>query len=128
MHFRDWESRVIHHTIARISSFSLTCGVQGCDALVGSCLTSLPCFIIFAAAACPNPQEDDAKFREFSKRAEDGPSRAGRLTKTCPVVPNEFRVAGCKQDSRLIIPLGLGIIKGWLGTWDAPELLAVSGS
>ena len=28
-----------------------------------------------------NPQEDDAKFREFPKRAEDGPSRAGGLSK-----------------------------------------------
>ena len=29
-----------------------------------------------------NLQEDDAKFREFSKRAEDGPSRARRLSET----------------------------------------------
>ena len=74
----------------------------------------------FLSCLVPNPQEDDAKFREFSKRAEDGPCRAGRLSKTFPEVPTVFRVSSC--------PLGLGIFKGWLGKWDAPELLAVSGS
>ena len=39
---------------------------------------TLPCSIVFLD---PNPQEDDAKFLEFSKRAEGGPSRAGRLQK-----------------------------------------------
>ena len=34
-----------------------------------------------------NPQEDDAKFFEFSKKAEDGPSQAGRLSKPFPEVP-----------------------------------------
>ena len=41
------------------------------------------------------------------------------------VVP---RVWSGNPESRLSIPLGLGKITGWLGTWDAPELLAVSGS
>ena len=41
-----------------------------------------PCSILFPVVPCPNPQEDDAKFLEFSKRAEGGPSRAGRLSKT----------------------------------------------
>ena len=48
--------------------------------------------------------------------------------KTCPYVPYEFRVSGCMQESRLVIPLELGILMGWLGAWDNPELLAVSGS
>ena len=34
------------------------------------------------------------------------------LQKMCPVVPNEFRVAGCKQELRLIKPLGLGTLSG----------------
>ena len=33
-----------------------------------------------------------------------------------------------KQESRLTNPLELGILMGWLGMWDNPELLAVSGS
>ena len=37
---------------------------------------------MFAVLPGPNPQEDDAEFREFSKRDEDGPPRAGRLTKS----------------------------------------------
>ena len=34
------------------------------------------------------------------------------LQETCPDVPCEFRVSGCKQDSRLVIPLGLEILRG----------------
>ena len=49
-------------------------------------------------------QEDDAKFFEFSKSADDGSPPAGRPSKTFPEVPNEFRVSSCKQESRLIIP------------------------
>ena len=91
LHFRDRESRVIRHTIVRISSSSMTQGVQGCKALIKTwCLvltnsaalvSSLPCSIIFPVVPHPSPQEDDAKFREVSKRAGDGPSRAGRLSK-----------------------------------------------
>ena len=66
-------------------------------------------------------QEDDAKFFGFSKKAEDGPSRVGGLSKTFPEVPIEFRVSGSKQESRLIwkktmpgliIPRGLGMLEG----------------
>ena len=49
-----------------------------------------------------NPQEDDAKFFEFSKGAENGSPRAGRLSKKFPVVPNEFRLSSGQQESRLI--------------------------
>ena len=68
------------------------------------------------------------KFREFSKRAEDGPSRAGSHSKTFPEVPTIFRVSSGNPESRLRISLGLGFIEGSLGTWNTPELLAVSGS
>ena len=37
--------------------------------------------------ASQSGQEDDAIFIELSKRAEDGPSRAGRLSITFPEVP-----------------------------------------
>ena len=57
-------------------------------------------------------QEPDARFIEFANSAEDGSPRAGRPSKTCPDVPNDFRVRSCKQESRLIIPLGLGILMG----------------
>ena len=42
--------------------------------------------------------------------------------KTFPDVPTVFRVSSGNPGSRQSIFLGLGIIKGWLGTWDAPEL------
>ena len=41
---------------------------------------------LFPVVPDPNPQEDDAKFPEFSKGAEDGPSRADRLSRTFPAV------------------------------------------
>ena len=44
---------------------------------------------------------------------------------TFPEVPMEFRVSSGNPESRPSIPLGLGTFNGWLGTWDAPELLAV---
>ena len=62
-----------------------------------------------------NPQEDDARFRQFSKRAEDGPSRAGRLSKTFPEVPIEFRVSSGNPASRLGIPLGIRNLQGSAG-------------
>ena len=33
-----------------------------------------------------------------------------------------------KDDAKFFEFSGLALIKGWLGTWVAPELLAVSGS
>ena len=68
------------------------------------------------------------KFFEFSKRAEGRTPRARSRSKKFPEVPITFRVSRGNPESRLSIRLGLGIIKGWLGTWVAPELLAVSGS
>ena len=83
---------------------------------------------MFPVLPDPNPQEDDAKFFAFSKKAEDGPSRASKLSKTFPGTPKGFRVSSGNPESRLSIALGLGIPKGGLGTWDDPELLAVSSS
>ena len=88
----------------------------GIEELCGSRLTPVLCYTVFPD---PNPQEDDTKFREFSKRAKDGPSRAGRLSKTFPEVPIEFSVSSGNPESRQNLPLGLGIFKGWLGMWDA---------
>ena len=48
--------------------------------------------------------------------------------KTFLEVPMVRRGSSANPESRQGIPLGLEIVKGWLGTWDAPELLAVSGS
>ena len=62
----------------------------------------------------PNRQEDDAKFGDFLKRADGGPSRAGRVSKTFPEVPIVFRVSSGNPESRLSIPLGVGISRvGW---------------
>ena len=52
----------------------------------------------------------------------------GGFSKTLPDVPTIFRVSRGSPESRRRISLGLGMVKGWLGTWDAPELLAVSAS
>ena len=67
-------------------------------------LRVLTCSMIFPAVPDPNPQEDDAKFREFSKRAEDGPSRASWLSKTFPELPMVLRVSSGNPESRLSIP------------------------
>ena len=59
-----------------------------------------------------NPHEDNAEFIGFSKNDGDRPSGAGRSSKTFPEVSIECRVLCGKQESRQIIPLGLGILKG----------------
>ena len=84
--------------------------------------------IAFPVVSGLNPQEDAARFLEFSKTAEDDPSRASRLSKTFPEVPIVFRDFGGKPESRLSTSLALGRVQGWLGTWDPPDLLAVSRS
>ena len=51
------------------------------------------------------------------------------FSKTCPEVPTEFRAKCGNPESRLGIPLELGIVEDDLvGTWDMPELLPVSRS
>ena len=82
----------------------------GVDKLCGSHLTSLPCSIIFPVVPDPNPQEDDAKFSESSKIAEDGPSRASRLSKTFSEVPIALRVSqaaiqnrGCVSSQQILL-------------------------
>ena len=82
-------------------------GGVGIDELCGFRLTPLPRSIVFPD---PNPPEDDAKFFGFSKRAEGGPSRAGRRSKTFLEVPMEFRVSSGNPESRLSIPLGVGTV------------------
>ena len=72
-----------------------------------------------------NSQEDDVKFLGSLKNDGDGPSGPGVSSETFPEVPIEFRLWCGKPQSRLSIPLGLGILEGSLGTWDTPELLAV---
>ena len=73
--------------------------------LCGSRLNPFPCLMALSVLLDLNSQGDDAKFFEFSKNAEDGPSRAGGFSKAFPEVPIEFRVCG-KQESRLIILFG----------------------
>ena len=103
MQFRDRISRIIHHTILIMSPSSMIQRVQGSKTLIRTwsryCRTlriSSHPFPMFH----PNPQEDYAKFFEFSKKAEDGPSRAGRLSKTSPEVPMEFHVSSGNPESR----------------------------
>ena len=103
MQLRDLIPWIFHLAILRISS-SCTISMIFLNASL--------CSAILLASIGFNLQEDDAKFFEFSKSADDGSPRAGRPSKTCPDVPNEFRVTGCKQKSRLIIPLGLGMLMG----------------
>ena len=56
-------------------------------------------------------------------------SGAAGFSKTCPEVPTEYCVKCGNPESRLGIPLELGIlVDDLLGTCDMPELLPVSGS
>ena len=48
---------------------------------------SLSCAIVFLVMSGLNPREDEAKFCDFSQRAEGGPSRAGSRSKTFYGVP-----------------------------------------
>ena len=84
--------------------------------------------VVFPEMSGLHPREDDAKFFESSRRAEGSPPRAKSRSKTFPEGPIMFRVSCGNPESRQGIVLGLGIVKGSLGTWVAPELLAVSGS
>ena len=61
------------------------------SAVLFSILLLVPQFLPVSISL--NLQEDDAKFFEFSKSADDGSPREGRPSKTCPDVPNEFRVS-----------------------------------
>ena len=62
----------------------------GTAELCRSRITPLQCSIIFPVVVCHHQREDDAKFLEFSKIAEDGPSRASRLSQTFPEVHTTF--------------------------------------
>ena len=53
---------------------------------------------------------------------------ADGFSKTFPDLPYKFCVSGRRRKSRLSIPRAFGKITGWLGTWDNPELVAVSTS
>ena len=57
-------------------------------------------------------EEADAIFLEFPTIAAGESPKAATFSKTCHDVPNEFRVSGCMRESRLINPLGLGILMG----------------
>ena len=46
----------------------------GIAELCGSRLNPSPCLMVFQVLPVRNPQEDDAKFFEFSTNAEDDPS------------------------------------------------------
>ena len=80
----------------------------GIDDSCGCHLISLPGTIVLPALSGLYPREDDAKFLEFSKRAEDGPSRASRLSKN-------LSWSTGNPESRLGIPLRLGRVKGLAG-------------
>ena len=76
-------SRIVHHTIFE-NKFLLydkgpgTLAKRGVGSVepCGSRLTPSPCSIILPVSLCLNPQEDDAKFLDFTKEPEDGPSQA----------------------------------------------------
>ena len=113
MQVRDLIPRICHHTILTISSTHTIWGNPGrklpgtarswCCMILRFFLNSSLCSAILPVSSGFNLQEDDAKFFEFPKSADRGSPAPGRNSKTCPAVPNEFRVSGCKQHSRLII-------------------------
>ena len=129
MHFRDRKSPVFHHTVVRISSTSMIHLERGTgtDEFCGSCLISFSGTVLFPVISGFNPREDDAKFLEFSKRAE-GSFSGTQLSETFLEVPKVFRASCGNPESRQGIFVRLGIAKGGMGTWHAPMLLAASGS
>ena len=74
-------------------------------------LISLSGLFVFPSVSGLNSSEEDAKFIEFTKIAEGGPSRAGSRSKTFPEVPTIFRVSCRNPESRLRISLGLGMVE-----------------
>ena len=145
MHFRDWKSRVIHHTIARISSSNMIYGVQGCNALIQTrswyCRTlrlSSHSSSMFHNISCITWSQSALAFLLFQTMMPNSLNfrREPKVVlldqavvqKTFPEVPIVFRLSSGNPESRLRISLALGIINDWLGTWVAPELLPDSGS
>ena len=79
MQLQDLISWIFHHTTLRTSSSSTISGVpgrkvlakRGVSCIVGSCGSSFTpplCFAILSAPIGFDPQEDDAKLCEFSRR------------------------------------------------------------
>ena len=94
MQFRNRQSRIINHTIVRISSTSMIIHSSplwkrgtGIDEFFGSRLISFSSLFAFPSVSGPNFREEVAKFLELLKRAEVRPSRAGGRSKTFPEVP-----------------------------------------
>ena len=122
MQFRDGVPRNFHHTILRINSSrmiqklpSLIILVNrgvGIVELCGSRLNPSPCLMVFQVLPGLKSKEDDVKFLGFAKNDGDRRSGASRSSKMFPQVPIEFRVSSGKQDSWLIIPLGLRTLEG----------------
>ena len=98
MRVRDLIPRIFHHTILRISSCTRSNTSWQSEELALHIPAILSQSFSFSAILPVSfgfsLQEDDAKFFEFSKNAEDGSPRASGPSKTCPDVHNEFRVSG----------------------------------
>ena len=108
MHFGDLKPRVIHHTIERKRSFSKASWLKrgvGVAELCGSRIPPLP--------------GNYAKF--FEKTDEDGLLEQVGLRKRFRKSQKVFRASRGSPESRLRTSLGLGIVKGWLGTQEAPD-------
>ena len=124
MQVRDLIPRIFHHTI--FEGKFLLHDIGDSRSKTPGHATSW--YAILPVSIVLNLQEDDAKFFEFSKSADVGSPRGGRPSKTCPGVPMSSVFQAASKRSGLISPPGLGMLMGCLGTWDNPELLAVSGS
>ena len=95
MRLRDGKSLPSYHCEKEFHQYDLTktpttlwkrgTGIDFC----GSGFPSLSGTVMFPAVSLLNPQGDGAKFLDFSKRAEDGPSRADGLSKTFPEEPGQ---------------------------------------
>ena len=135
MHFRSLIPRLFNHTILRTSSFCMRMRIPSWKLLgksrcehcqVSNFFLLPPLWLQVFLCSDTNSQCVSVTLLAFPKQAAVG--SFSRSSKMFPAVQYKFHVSSCKQESRLSIPHRLGTITRWLGTWDNPELLAVSRS
>ena len=131
------QQHTIHQTIMRTSSSTMIQGVQGSNTLIKSGVGVDSVALVATLFHVPYHFLDnlDPIHKKMMPNSVNSRKELRMVLleqvgfqKRFLKYPQFSRASSGKPESRLSIPLELGIIKGWLGTWDAPDLFAVSGS